>query len=182
MKIYTKTGDNGTTALVGGTRVAKNSERVEAYGTVDELISWIGVLRGYAMPVDTAKQLRAIQECLMTCAALLAADDNAHKKLPTVTGKDVHALELAIDEMQNTLPPLKTFVLPANPPAAATCHVVRSVCRRAERCAVAIPGQTEKKDNVLNYLNRLSDYLFTLSRKITADCGLPDDCWLPESK
>jgi len=179
MKIYTKTGDNGTTALVGGTRVTKNSERVVAYGTVDELISWIGVLRGYALPDATAKQLRTIQECLMCCAALLASDDRAQKKLPVVSDKQVKQLEQAIDEMQSVLPALSAFVLPANPPAAAACHVARSVCRRAERCAVAILGQTTKKDNVLTYLNRLSDYLFTLSRKITADCGLSDDCWQP---
>jgi cob(I)alamin adenosyltransferase len=179
VKIYTKTGDNGTTALTGGTRVSKDAVRVEAYGTVDELISWIGVLRAGTLTEEQARQLRRIQECLMTCAALLSADENTHKKLPTLTEEDIQALETAIDHMQAGLPALRAFVLPAGPPAAAMCHVARSVCRRAERRAVTVAQQSAVDPRVLHYLNRLSDYLFSLSRQLTIDHKAPEDCWLP---
>lgn len=180
MNIYTKTGDKGTTALIGGTRVSKDSPQVEAYGIVDELISWIGLLRAHKISKSQAVVLRRIQECLMACAALLAAGDNTKKKLPGITGADIAALEKAIDTMQNNLPPLKAFVLPAAPPTAALCHVARSVCRRAERCAVSVSHQSTLNENVLTYLNRLSDFLFSLARQFSADAGMPDDYWLPE--
>jgi cob(I)alamin adenosyltransferase len=169
MKIYTKTGDRGTTALVGGTRVSKDSIRVEAYGTVDELIAWIGVLRSDDRTAPCGPLLHRIQECLMTCAALLAADENSVKKLPAIADGDIQALETAIDEMQSRLTPLKAFVFPAAPSVAAFCHVARCVCRRAERCAVSVAQQATVNDNLLRYLNRLSDYLFTLSRQLTEE-------------
>ncbi|MDR2359026.1 MAG: cob(I)yrinic acid a,c-diamide adenosyltransferase [Prevotellaceae bacterium] len=180
IKIYTKTGDKGTTALIGGTRVSKDSPQVEAYGAVDELISWIGVLRAHKVSEPQAVLLRRIQECLMTCAALLAAGGNTNKKLPDIAVTDIGALEKAIDAMQNNLPPLKAFVLPAAPSTAAFCHVARSVCRRAERCAVTVAHQSTLNENVLTYLNRLSDFLFSLARQLSADAGMPDDYWLPE--
>jgi cob(I)alamin adenosyltransferase len=180
IKIYTKTGDKGTTALIGGARVAKDSLQVEAYGAVDELISWIGVLRAHKTSASQAALLRRIQECLMTCAALLAAGGNIKKKLPVVSGDDVATLEKAIDAIQNNLPPLKAFVLPAAPSTSACCHVARSVCRRAERCAVSVSRQSPLNENVLTYLNRLSDFLFSLARQYSADAGMPDDYWLPE--
>jgi cob(I)alamin adenosyltransferase len=180
MKIYTKTGDKGTTALIGGTRVSKDSPQVEAYGAVDELISWIGILRAYKISESQAALLRRIQECLMTCAALLAAGENTKKKLPVISENDITTLEKAIDAMQNNLPPLKAFVLPAAPPAAASCHVARSVCRRAERCAISVSRQSTLNENVLTYLNRLSDFLFSLARQFSADAGMSDDYWLPE--
>ncbi|MDR3351276.1 MAG: cob(I)yrinic acid a,c-diamide adenosyltransferase [Prevotellaceae bacterium] len=179
-KIYTKTGDTGTTALIGGARVPKDSPQVEAYGAVDELISWIGVLRAHKVSDTQAALLRRIQECLMTCAALLAAGDNTKKKLPGIAGNDIDILEKAIDAMQNNLPPLKAFVLPAAPPAAALCHVARSVCRRAERGAVTVARQSALPENALIYLNRLSDFLFSLARQLSADAGIADDYWLPE--
>ncbi|MDR1406118.1 MAG: cob(I)yrinic acid a,c-diamide adenosyltransferase [Prevotellaceae bacterium] len=180
MKIYTKTGDKGTTALIGGVRVSKDSPQVGAYGAVDELISWIGVLRACNLSESYAALLRRIQECLMTCTALLAAGDNTKKKLPVVAENDIKALEKAIDSMQSGLPPLKSFILPSAPQIAAFCHVARSVCRRAERCAVAVSYQATLNENVLVYLNRLSDFLFTLARRFSADNGTPDDYWLPE--
>jgi cob(I)alamin adenosyltransferase len=180
MKIYTKTGDKGTTALVGGMRVAKDAPRVEAYGATDELISWIGVLRTFELAGNQAALLRRIQERLMTCAALLATDNHTHKKMPVISENDIQDLENAIDGMQRTLPPLKAFILPAAPQAAAFCHVARSVCRRAERCAVTVSHEATVNGNVLAYLNRLSDYLFTLARQLAAEAGMPDDCWLPE--
>ena len=180
IKIYTKTGDKGTTALIGGMRVSKDASQVEAYGAVDELISWIGVLRANKVTELQAALLRRIQECLMTCAALLAAGDNTKKKLPDIDKTDIDTLEKAIDAMQNNLPPLKAFVLPAAPAAAAFCHVARSVCRRAERCAVTVTRQSLLNENVLTYLNRLSDFLFSLARQLSATAGMPDDYWLPE--
>jgi cob(I)alamin adenosyltransferase len=180
MKVYTKKGDAGETSLVGGTRTAKNTPRVEAYGTVDELISWIGLLRCDAAAEPYNPILRRIQECLMTCSALLAADEQAHKKLPAIADADIIALETAIDDMQSRLTPLRAFVLPAAPQAAAVCHIVRTVCRRAERCAVSVARQASLDDNVLRYLNRLSDYLFTLARQLTADSGMADDYWITQ--
>ncbi|MDR0667832.1 MAG: cob(I)yrinic acid a,c-diamide adenosyltransferase [Prevotellaceae bacterium] len=179
MKIYTKKGDAGETSLVGGTRTAKNAPRVEAYGTTDELISWIGLLRSDAAAKPYHPLLRRIQECLMTCAALLAADEQAYKKLPAVSSADIHALEVAIDDMQSSLTPLRAFILPAAPQVAAVCHIARTVCRRAERCAVGVAREAPLDDHVLRYLNRLSDYLFTLSRRLAADSGAADDCWIP---
>lgn len=179
MKIYTKKGDAGETSLIGGTRTAKDAPRVEAYGTTDELISWIGLLRCDDAAAPYHPLLRRIQERLMTCAALLAADEQACKKLPVVASADIQALEAAIDDMQSRLPPLRAFVLPAAPRAAAVCHIARTVCRRAERCAVGVAREASLDENVLRYLNRLSDYLFTLSRQLTADSGVADDCWIP---
>ncbi len=177
MKVYTKTGDKGTTALVGGTRVSKAHPRVEAYGTVDELISCLGVVRGYEIGNGLQKELHEIQIQLMNAAALLAADEHTSKKIPAVTQEAVVALENAIDEMDKNLPPLRSFVLPAAPLAAGACHVARSVCRRAERTAVAL--EHPAPEMVAIYLNRLSDYLFVLSRKLTIDAGYTEETWNP---
>jgi cob(I)alamin adenosyltransferase len=177
MKVYTKTGDEGFTALVGGTRVRKNDARVEAYGTVDELISFIGLLR--AQPVTPAQNdaLLRIEQCLMTVAAHLA-NDGSSKKLPELTGGHIHFLETSIDSMSAGLPPLRAFVLPAPPAAAALCHVARSVCRRAERAALTVKQQTAVPANVTIYLNRLSDYLFVLARQLTIDAKKEEELWV----
>ncbi|MDR2026447.1 MAG: cob(I)yrinic acid a,c-diamide adenosyltransferase [Prevotellaceae bacterium] len=177
MKIYTKTGDEGFTALVGGARVRKNDIRVEAYGTVDELISFIGLLR--AQPVTPAQNeaLLHIEQCLMTVAAHLA-NDGSSKKLPELTAEHIRFLETNIDAMSAGLPPLRAFVLPAPPAAAALCHVARSVCRRAERAALTVKQQATVPANVMIYLNRLSDYLFTLSRQLTVDAKEKEEFWL----
>jgi cob(I)alamin adenosyltransferase len=177
MKVYTKTGDEGSTALVGGARVKKNDVRVEAYGTVDELISFIGLLR--AQPVTPAQNdaLLHIEQCLMTVAAHLA-NDGSSKKLPELTVEHIRFLETNIDSMSAELPPLRAFVLPAPPAAAALCHVARSVCRRAERAAITVKQQTAVPTNVMIYLNRLSDYLFILARQLTVDAKKEEEFWV----
>lgn len=177
MKIYTKTGDEGLTSLVGGARVKKNDIRVEAYGTVDELISFLGLLR--AQPVTPAQNeaLLHIEQRLMTVAAHLA-NDGSNKKLPEITAEHIRFLETHIDRMTANLPPLRAFVLPAPPAAAALCHVARSVCRRAERAAITVKQQAAVPANIMTYLNRLSDYLFTLARQLTLDAKKEEEFWI----
>jgi cob(I)alamin adenosyltransferase len=177
MKIYTKTGDKGTTALVGGTRVSKDNIRVNAYGTVDELISMLGFLRAQSITPEQNHDLCYIQQCLMTASSHLASDGSG-KKLPEIKEEDIQMLENGIDRMLSTCPVLHAFVLPAPPASSALCHIARSVCRRAEREAVAVQSQFYVPDNVMKYLNRLSDYLFALSRQLTADSGVKDEVWL----
>jgi cob(I)alamin adenosyltransferase len=178
MKIYTKTGDKGSTALVGGTRVSKNDPRVEAYGTVDELISFIGLLRAHTLTPAQKEALLRIEKCLMTAAAHLA-NDGSSNKLPTLSQEEVHFLETEIDAMSAALPPLHAFVLPAPPAASALCHIARSVCRRAERTTLTVKQQSGVSDEVMIYLNRLSDYLFILSRQLTADAKAKEEFWIP---
>jgi cob(I)alamin adenosyltransferase len=177
MKIYTKTGDEGFTALVGGARVRKNDVRVEAYGTVDELISFIGLLRAQPITPVQNEALLHIEQCLMTVAAHLA-NDGSNKKLPDLTDEHIHFLETNIDAMSAGLPPLHAFVLPAPPAAAALCHVARSICRRAERAALTVKQQAAVSANVTIYLNRLSDYLFILSRQLTVDAKEKEEFWV----
>ena len=162
MRIYTKTGDSGQTSLIGGRRVAKNHPRVEAYGQVDELVAAIGVVRAYLEGSGFFDRLPLIQERLMMLSAHLACDGNTGR-LPDV-GEDIVAdLEREIDQMQEQLPPISSFVLPGPPVAAAYCHVARTVCRRAERAVVALGGDASVRV-VAVYLNRLSDFLFVLGR------------------
>ncbi|MDR3184750.1 MAG: cob(I)yrinic acid a,c-diamide adenosyltransferase [Prevotellaceae bacterium] len=177
MKVYTKTGDEGLTSLVGGARVPKNDVRVEAYGTVDELISFIGLLRAQPVTLAQDEALLHIEQDLMTVAAHLA-NGGSNKKLPELTDERIRFLETNIDAMSAGLPPLRAFVLPAPPAAAALCHVARSVCRRAERAATTVNQQTAVPTNVMVYLNRLSDYLFTLSRQVTVDANRKEEFWL----
>ena len=181
MKVYTKTGDKGTTALVGGTRVAKHHPKVEAYGTVDELISHIGLVRSYPMKEHYAAILLNVQTVLMNCAALLASDGTTLKKLPQINPIDVELLEVEIDAMEEQLEPLKSFILPGGSPLSAMCNIARSVCRRAERIALRLAEENDIPEPVLVYLNRLSDYLFVLGRKLHKDAGAKDDLWLPNS-
>jgi cob(I)alamin adenosyltransferase len=162
MNIYTKTGDGGSTSLIGGTRVAKNHPRVEAYGTVDELNSHIGVVRAHLTDEATNELLLSIQEALMTLSAHLA-NDGSHRGLPPIKHDSITLLEIAIDRIQEELPALKSFVVPGPPVAAAHCHVARTVCRRAERTVVAL-GADATHPEITTYLNRLSDFLFVLSR------------------
>ncbi len=178
MKIYTKTGDKGATALVGGTRVSKTDLRVEAYGTVDELISHIGLLRSYPVNAQQSADLLRIQQDLMVASALLASDGGP-KQLPEIQPEAIKALESAIDDMDTTLPALHAFLLPGPPAAAAQCHVARCVCRRAERTALKAAQQHTINENVITYLNRLSDYLFVLARQLTHTAGVDETCWLP---
>ncbi|MDR2564257.1 MAG: cob(I)yrinic acid a,c-diamide adenosyltransferase [Prevotellaceae bacterium] len=182
MKIYTKKGDGGETSLVGGARVPKNHPRVEAYGTVDELISHLGVVRAYCADEYYKKFIFEVQDRLMTCSALLASDGDTAKKLPEIKLDDIEAIETEIDKIDATLPPLRLFVIPGGSPAEAFCHVARSVCRRAERGAVRLAQDYEVPELVVKYLNRLSDFLFTFARKLDIDAGANDEVWNPKVK
>lgn len=181
MKIYTKTGDKGTTALVGGTRVPKYHPKVEAYGTVDELISYVGMIRSYPINPHYAKILLHIQTVLMSCAAHLASDGNP-KKLPEIKPVDIEILEVEIDAMEEPLEPLRSFILPGGAPIASFAHIARTICRRAERSALRLSEDEKVNEDVTKYLNRLSDYLFMLARKLQKDEGVKEDLWLPSSE
>lgn len=179
MKIYTKTGDDGTTSLFSGGRVSKTHLRVEAYGTVDELNSILGVARAYQPSEKTDTWLAQIQRQLFNLGADLATPLDA--KSDWVVRMDANTvlwLENAIDEMTAQLPELKHFILPGGSAAAAQLHVARTVCRRAERLIVGLQTQEPIGDHVLNYLNRLSDFLFTLARWENMQAGIPEDKWL----
>ena len=189
MKIYTKTGDIGETSLFGGRRVLKSELRIETYGTVDELNSWIGLLRDVQTDNATKDILKEIQDRLFTLGATLAADpDNAKLKTPDLHEADIELLERAIDKMDEELEPLRNFVLPGGHVYVSYCHLARTVCRRAERLCVALahgttkpsPSQASDAMNIsIKYLNRLSDYLFMLSRKMAKDLGAEEENWLP---
>ncbi|MDR2586089.1 MAG: cob(I)yrinic acid a,c-diamide adenosyltransferase [Prevotellaceae bacterium] len=165
MKIYTKTGDDGTTSLIGGKRVAKSDPQVEAYGTVDELIANIGLIITALLDNPICETLKSIQRTLISFSTQLA-NDGTSKTLPLIKEDSIDLLEISIDNMQERLPPVSSFILPGPPLAAAQCHVARTVCRRAERCVVALQLKVTHP-LLLPYLNRLSDYLFVLSRYVT---------------
>jgi cob(I)alamin adenosyltransferase len=167
IKIYTKTGDKGTTSLIGGTKVSKSHIRIESYGTVDELNSWIGVVSDHTGDAQTKKTLKEIQDRLFTIGSSLACDPEKEPKLkiPDLHNTDVVFLENEIDRMNESLEPMRAFILPGGSPSVSFAHVARCVCRRAERLCVAMTDENmEVEALVLQYLNRLSDYLFMLSR------------------
>ncbi|QOI97266.1 MAG: cob(I)yrinic acid a,c-diamide adenosyltransferase [Flammeovirgaceae bacterium] len=180
MKIYTKTGDTGTTALFGGKRVSKADLRIETYGTVDELNSCIGLVRD--QPVNKARKdvLIEIQDRLFTVGSILATEPgNTKVKIPALSELDVRFLEQQIDEMETTLPPMKSFVLPGGHQSVSFCHVARTVCRRAERLVTALNAVEPVEAVVIKYLNRLSDYLFVLARKMAHELGAEETPWKP---
>ena len=188
MKIYTKTGDSGTTALFGGTRVPKHNMRIESYGTVDELNSNIGMIRSQEIDARSKEILIHIQDRLFTLGAILAtAPDKAVLKsgkerlnIPKIDEEDIQLLETEIDTMNEALPPLTHFVLPGGNTAVSYCHIARCVCRRAERRATLL-NETESIDHqVIKYLNRLSDYLFVLARKLSNDQQAEEIKWVPK--
>lgn len=180
MKIYTKTGDIGETSLFGGRRVSKSELRIEAYGTVDELNSWIGLLRDVQTEMETKNLLKEIQDRLFTLGATLAADpENEKLKVPDLHESDIVTLENAIDKYDEKLEPLRSFVLPGGHIYVSYCHIARTVCRRAERLAVALHHTEPLHPLIVKYLNRLSDYLFTLSRKMAKDFGAEEVKWEP---
>lgn len=178
-KIYTKTGDKGQTSLWGGARVPKHHIRIEAYGTVDELNSYIGVVRDHLTNEEQRIALKTIQDRLFTLGSILATDpEKAGKvKTPDLLDSDVEQLEHWIDALEKALPELKNFILPGGHPAVSFAHVARCVCRRAERLAVALDELEPIAEVVLRYLNRLSDYLFVLSRKIGNELGAEEVVW-----
>jgi len=182
MKIYTKTGDKGTTGLIGGTRVKKYDLRLEAYGTVDELNSFLGVVRSLQTDRHADEILEKIQNKLFVIGAHLATDDtiNLIKKQLPVAESDILGLENEMDEMNEQLPELRNFILPGGCQATSFCHVARTVCRRAERLIVELAEKVEVDPNLIVYMNRLSDYLFVLSRKVSIDQKAAEILWSPD--
>lgn len=180
MKIYTKTGDKGETSLIGGTRVPKYHDRIEAYGTVDELISYLGLIRDQKIDEHSISMLIEIQDRLMTCASILATDcENCKVKIPELYDTDLELLEKEIDKMEKDLPPLTSFILPGGHTTVSYCHIARNVCRRAERLSIKVQNQFKNSEKVIQYLNRLSDYLFVLSRKFSSDLYAKEIPWKP---
>ena len=180
MKIYTRTGDQGTTSLVGGQRVSKACARLESYGTIDELCSQIGLLVTYCKNEHDRQFLTDIQYQLFVVGGYLATDVSQHEVRPgnQVTEDVITDLEKEIDAINATLPPFRCFILPGGCRAAALCHVCRTVCRRAERRILALCEEGAEVDaNVIAYVNRLSDYLFTLARKLNVDENHPEIIW-----
>ena len=187
MKIYTKTGDSGTTALFGGTRVPKDHIRIESYGTVDELNSYIGLIRDQEIDLHYKEILIEIQDRLFTVGAILATPPekevkkNGELRLQKlgITNSDIELLENEIDTMEEALPPMTHFVLPGGHTTVSYCHIARCVCRRAERLAVHLDHNEPVSEIVIMYLNRLSDYLFVLARKLSNDLNAEEVKWIP---
>src|SRR6187399_2693586 len=172
MKIYTKTGDSGTTSLFGGKRVSKADLRIDTYGTVDELNSFIGLVRDQEVNAKRKDILIEIQDRLFTIGSILATEPgNTKVKIPSLMEDDILLLEKEMDAMEAELPPMKFFVLPGGHQSISFCHVARTVCRRAERLTISLNAQEVIDPLVIKYLNRLSDYLFMLSRKMTHELG-----------
>ncbi len=180
MKVYTKTGDKGQTSLIGGTRVPKHHMRIEAYGTVDELNSWIGLIRDQQIDAGTKKLLIEIQDRLFTVGSSLASDPEKSKmKIPDLKEEDITLLEKEMDRMNEELPEMRSFVLPGGHTSVSYCHIARCVCRRAERLTIHLSENSFVAELVIKYLNRLSDYLFVLSRKLTKDLNAEEIPWKP---
>jgi cob(I)alamin adenosyltransferase len=179
-KIYTKTGDLGETSLLGGTRVLKSHERVEAYGTLDELNSFLGLLRDQQISEYYQKVLLRIQENIFVAEARIAADPAIeHKSLPLLKEEEILFLENEIDEMNKSLAELTHFILPGGYAPSSLCHVSRTVCRRAERAVIRLSTTAAAEEIIIRYLNRLSDYLFVLARKTGKDAGADETLWEP---
>lgn len=179
-KIYTKTGDKGNTSLIGGTRVPKNDVRIEAYGTVDELNAWVGLIRDQEIDKHYRKILHEIQDRLFTLESELAKGPNEiERKLPVVQEKDISLLEMEIDKMNEGIPELNSFVLPGGHTIISYCHLARTVCRRAERVVLEMNKSFPVNPINIKYLNRLSDYFFVLSRKLSHELGVTESPWNP---
>lgn len=178
MKIYTKTGDEGKTSLLGGSRVAKYHLRIESYGTVDELNTSAGMLRSMELPAGMAEVLIRIQNKLFTIGSQLASEPGQPKfKIPKLSEEDTVYLETRIDEMEEDLPPMRNFVLPGGHPSVAQAHVARCICRRAERIVLHLKDESDVPAEIPVYLNRLSDFFFVLSRKLAKDLGAEEIPW-----
>ena len=180
MKIYTKTGDKGFTSLIGGTRVAKHHIRIESYGTVDELNSYIGLICDQDIVLHDKEILKQVQDRLFTIGSSLASDpEKSRMIIPDLHVEDIELLEKEMDKMNFQLPELRHFILPGGSNAISFCHIARCVCRRAERITVHLAEEGTVDEKVIIYLNRLSDYLFTLARKIGNDNKIPENQWIP---
>lgn len=182
MKIYTKTGDKGTTALFTGTRVPKHNIRIESYGTIDELNSFLGLLRDQEMDAHSKELLALIQEKLFTVGSILATEPKKYKrlKIPRISDADIELLEKEMDQMNEELPEMTHFILPGGHTTVSYCHITRTICRRAERMISYLHENEPVPDTLLSYINRLSDYLFVLARKLSKDLKAKEIKWIPE--
>ncbi len=181
MKIYTKTGDRGETSVIGGVRLPKHHPRIEAYGTLDELIAWIGMLRSYEQSCVPRGELIEIQSVLMSCCTVIATHPTA--SVPEgIFVSDTSLLESSIDRMEAKLPKLQSFILPGGNHPAATANLARTVCRRAERAVLRLDEAERTDPDVVKYLNRLSDYLFVLSRCLMYEIETEEVKWMPGKK
>lgn len=180
MKVYTKTGDKGSTSLIGGTRVPKSHIRIDAYGTIDELNSYIGLIRDLSEDKNVNAILVEVQDRLFTIGSMLASDPVKSKmKIPDLVDEDVFVLEKEIDRMSESLPEMRSFVLPGGHPLVSHTHIARCICRRAERKIVYLSLQEQAPDKVEVYVNRLSDYLFVLSRWFSHLLNAEETPWKP---
>ena len=185
MKVYTKTGDKGQTSLFGGTRVKKSNIRIDAYGTVDELNSYLGLLRDQIKDGELLKDIIIIQNKLFTLGAMLATPQDKEKlkngkdrlKIDKIEEDEINFLESKMDEMNTSLPPMTHFILPGGHTTVSFCHIARCICRRAERITVELADQEPINSHILIYLNRLSDYLFVLARKLSLDNKVEEIPW-----
>ena len=177
MKIYTKTGDDGSTGLFGGPRVAKDDLRIESYGTVDELNSLIGIVHSKTSCEQIEQILNEIRRDLFSVGATLASPDPEKMGTQLITQENISAIEKSIDQLETKLPPLTSFILPGGSETAAFLHQARTVCRRAERRVVTLAGSVPISDSLIKYLNRLSDLLFVLARFANHEAGIPDIPW-----
>jgi cob(I)alamin adenosyltransferase len=190
MKVYTKTGDKGTTALFGGTRVPKHHIRIESYGTIDELNSHIGLIRDQDIDQLHKNTLMHIQDRLFTVGAILATDPEkatlksgkARLNIPKISNQDIERLEKEMDNMEESLPPMTHFVLPGGHQTVSFCHIARTVCRRAERLASHLNDLEPFQPETLMYINRLSDYLFVLARKLSQELQAEEIKWIPQKE
>lgn len=182
MKIYTKTGDKGTTALFTGKRVPKHHIRIESYGTIDELNSFLGLLRDQDMDGHTKDVLSLIQNKLFTVGAILATEPTKENrlKIPRISDEDIHLLEKEMDHMNEELPEMTHFILPGGHTTVSYCHIARTVCRRAERMISYLHENDPVPESLLSYINRLSDYLFVLARKLSKELQAEEVKWIPE--
>lgn len=181
MKVYTRKGDSGKTGLIGGTRVPKYALRIDAYGTVDELNSYLGLLRDRAVSEEYKLVIIEIQDRLFTIGSWLASDPEKGKmQLPEIMESDITYLENGIDEMDKSLEPMRFFVLPGGHETVSFCHITRCVCRRAERIVTQLNDESELNPLILAYLNRLSDYLFVYGRYVSAKLGAEEIAWKPK--
>jgi cob(I)alamin adenosyltransferase len=180
MKIYTKRGDKGNTSLYGGTRVSKSSARIEAYGTVDELNSVMGLAASYPLSAKGAKWINKVQEDLLVLGADLSTPSSAKTRIDRIDEEAITALEEVIDTMEEDLPPLKNFILPGGSHQGAALHLARTVCRRAERAAVACQEEEDISALAIKYLNRLSDFLFVLARFENKQAEAAEEVWKPK--
>ena len=183
VKIYTKGGDKGETSLLGGTRVLKSHDRVEAYGNLDELNSFIGLIRDQEIHIHYREVLTRIQENLFIAEALIARDPEKEiQPLPILKEEDILLLENEIDQMNEDLPPIRNFILPGGHTTVSYCHIARTVCRRAERSLIRLNKNSPVEDIIIRFLNRLSDYLFVLARKTGKDAGAVETSWITNRK